>query len=204
MLDPTTHGLVPEPTGRTASPILNYLRGDRTNEAQYGVGSLRDRTSALSDILHTTPIYVAGPRDGNLFTHHASTYPAFATANNARSPRVYASANDGMLHAFDAATGEEIFAFVPSKVIDKMRAHTQIPYYHQYMVDGPLTVRDAYYSGAWHTVLACSFLDSVFGIPWKLTWLDGQVRVRTRRCRSISTRVPKLRCASCRTSRMLP
>ena len=39
-------------------------------------------------------------------------------------PMVYVGANDGMLHAFDAATGVEHFAYVPSTLIPELnRAH---------------------------------------------------------------------------------
>ena len=33
---------------------------------------------------------------------------------------IYVGANDGMLHAFDAVTGEEIWAFVPPFIAGKL------------------------------------------------------------------------------------
>ena len=41
-------------------------------------------------------------------------YAAYAAGTATRKAMLYAAANDGMLHAFDAATGSELWAFVPS------------------------------------------------------------------------------------------
>jgi type IV pilus assembly protein PilY1 len=77
---------------------------------------------------------------------------------------VYVGANDGMLHAFDAntdtsaasmlAAGTEKFAFIPSAVFPNLYLLPSQSYTHQYYVDGTPSVVDAYFSSAWHTVLA--------------------------------------------------
>ena len=41
-------------------------------------------------------------------------YRAFKTANLTRTAMVYVGANDGMLHAFNASSGEEVWAYVPT------------------------------------------------------------------------------------------
>ncbi len=66
---------------------------------------------------------------------------------------VYAGANDGMMHAFDAATGKEVFAYVPHGVFSKLIKLTDPAYTHLFYADGTPTVVDAFYTGAWHTVL---------------------------------------------------
>ena len=43
-------------------------------------------------------------------------YSAYLTAKQSRPRVVFAGANDGMLHAFDADSGEELFAYVPGIV----------------------------------------------------------------------------------------
>ena len=58
-----------------------------------------------------------------------------------------------MLHAFDADTGSEVFAYIPSMVIAKLPALAADPYRPTFYVDGMLTAGDVYFSGAWHTVL---------------------------------------------------
>ncbi|MCZ6912897.1 MAG: PilC/PilY family type IV pilus protein [Proteobacteria bacterium] len=129
----------------SSASLLNYVRGDRTKEGN----GYRVRNSVLGDIIHSTPVYVGKPSAG--FTDAA--YLSFAIANAGRSPRVYVGANDGMLHAFDAASGAEVFAYVPSMVMGNLPKLAAQPYKHQYSVDGFLTSEDAQFGGSWHTVL---------------------------------------------------
>lgn len=105
----------------TGNNILDFLRGDRTGEVQQG-GSLRQRASALGDIIHSRPYYVS---DSD------SATPA---------PTVFVGANDGMLHAFNAVTGSERWAYVPSMLISKMKNLAVTPYVHDYYVDGSVNV----------------------------------------------------------------
>ncbi|HVS25030.1 MAG TPA: PilC/PilY family type IV pilus protein, partial [Gammaproteobacteria bacterium] len=80
-------------------------------------------------------------------------YLSYAAANASRAGVVAVGANDGMLHVLDAATGNEAFAYIPSVVVQNLDNLAAIIYTHTYFVDGPLTAGDAYYGGAWHTVL---------------------------------------------------
>ena len=70
---------------------------------------------------------------------------------------VYAGANDGMLHGFNAAsTGKaEKLAFIPVAVFNNLPKLTQAELYvnHEYFVDGAPNMGDVFYNGAWHTVL---------------------------------------------------
>lgn len=139
--------------------VVDYLRGNRSDEEYQTNGTLRTRTGILGDIVNSTPVYVGSPNTrlyaGATFTG-APAYAAFAAAQAARTPIVYVGANDGMLHAFHAETGSEVFAFVPSGAIANGLADYADPEYsHRYFVDGELTVADIYDSGAgaWRTVL---------------------------------------------------
>ena len=105
----------------STEPVLNFLRGDRSGELQQG-GTLRQRASALGDIVHSRPYYLSDS---------TSATPA---------PTVFVGANDGMLHAFDAATGAERWAYVPSMLISKMKNLAVTPYVHDYYVDGYVNV----------------------------------------------------------------
>ena len=142
--------LDPLSAAAATSPVLDYVRGDQSNEQQNG-GAYRNRASLLGAIIHSSPRYVGVPNAG--FTY--SGYPAFTVANAARPPRVYVGANDGMLHAFDAATGDEVFAFVPGEVLKNLPLLKRRPYLNQYFVDGYLTTGDAIFpsDAAWHSVL---------------------------------------------------
>lgn len=111
--------------------IVNYLRGDQSKETKNG-GTLRTRSSRLGDIVHSSPVYDPG-------TH-----------------TVYIGANDGMLHAFDAQTGTELFAYVPSAVIPNLKEYTQSAYQHRYYVDGELALVTKTESGLTKTYLVGS------------------------------------------------
>ena len=54
---------------------------------------------------------------------------------------VYVGGNDGMLHAFNASTGDEVWAYIPSMLLPKLYRLAD-KYYasnHQYYVDGSPT-----------------------------------------------------------------
>ncbi len=139
-----------------ASDILNYIRGqrlhERANDTVIGSkGNLRTRYSVLGDIT-STPLYIGPPREtyGQL-----SGFVAFTTDNAGRDGRIAAGANDGMLHVFDEDDGSEVFAYVPSMVLDKLSnlAARDSSYDHTYYVAGDLLSGSAHYGSAWHTVL---------------------------------------------------
>ncbi len=115
---------------------LNYLRGDRSLEG----AEFRKRSSVLGDFLGSSPSVVAGPRYllsvANRLepTATAGSYTTFATSIKTRTPRVYAGANDGMLHGFNAKTGVEEFAFIPSAVFPKLNKLTGKNYSHEFFV----------------------------------------------------------------------
>jgi hypothetical protein len=107
--------------------IVNFLRGERVNESPAGMRNRSDEANGtggptLGDIIHSRPYYVA---DGT-------------------NPALFVGANDGMLHAFNATTGAERWAYVPSMLLDKMAKLAQ-PYGtisnpHDYFVDGRINV----------------------------------------------------------------
>ena len=136
--------------GDASSDVLDFIRGDRSNE--FPDGGFRRRYSMLGDIIHSNPEYVGIP-DGE---HGESSYIDFVNANVNRTPAVYVGANDGMLHAFDATNGEELWAYVPSMVVPNLFRLAAKPYVHAYYVDGGLSVRDAYVDGDWRTILGGS------------------------------------------------
>jgi outer membrane protein assembly factor BamB len=103
----------------------------------------------LGTIIHSGPVYVGTPKSGYVY----DDYLAFADSNSGRSPRIYVGANDGMLHALDAASGREAFAYIPSMVMGNLTLLTANPYNHVYYVDGFLTAEDAQFGSSWHTVL---------------------------------------------------
>lgn len=133
---------------------VNWIRGNRANETANG--GMRVRTKLLGDIVNSNPVYSgnAAPRNIDL-PDGGSSYQAYARTKH---KTLYVGANDGMLHAFNAETFQEVFAFVPNGVYSKLANLTRRNYGgqvnpHQYLVDGPLYVGDAYIGGAWKTIL---------------------------------------------------
>lgn len=147
---------------------VNYLRGDSTNESSTG---FRPRNgNKLGDIVHSAPVYVGAPnRLGydaleGLTESDANSYATFKTTWANRRGLVYVGANDGMLHAFNAETGVEEFAFVPTAVMENLRHLTYPGYTHQVYVDGPITVGDIYDGTKWRTILVGSFRNGAKGL----------------------------------------
>ena len=135
------------------SARLSYLRGDGSSEQVNG-GTFRNRQSTkLGDIIDSAPQYVS---DENFYypdSIESVAYSSFVASKSSRAPMVYVGANDGMLHGFDAVTGVEKIAYVPSSVYSDLSRLTSPTYSHRFYVDGTPTIGDAFFSGAWHSVL---------------------------------------------------
>ena len=89
---------------------VKWLRGD-------------GNTRRLGPIVGSDPVVVGAPKA--LRRDHApypvargQTYAEFAADWVRRPGVVYVSSNDGLLHAFEADNGDELFAYVPNKLID--------------------------------------------------------------------------------------
>ncbi|MEW9573127.1 pilus assembly protein [Rhodanobacter sp. Si-c] len=141
-----------QPSDTNGQLRLNYLRGDHSEEQSNSGGIFRTREHLLGDIVDSSPAYVGAPSD---YFPDAS-YQTFATNNASRTPILYVGANDGMLHGFNASTGNEVMAFIPYGVFANLYQLTS-PYYlynHHFYVDGTPYVDDAMLSdGNWHTLL---------------------------------------------------
>ncbi len=138
------------------SQRVSFLRGSRSQERANG-GNFRDRDQVLGDIINSDPFFVRQQYFGyeRLPGTEGSTYNAFVTANANRTPMIYVGANDGMLHAFNATTGAEVFAYVPRSVYGKLWELTDPDYNdrHLYFADGSPYVGEAYIGGAWGSYL---------------------------------------------------
>ncbi len=102
---------------------LNWLRGSGCDEVAAGSTSattgcaasvgLRARpVTKLGAIVNSTPWYIGQPAAGYTNTDYGGGYGTFRSSNAARNA-VFVSANDGMVHGFDGATGSELLAYVP-------------------------------------------------------------------------------------------
>ena len=129
---------------------LAYLRGDRRREQSEPRGIFRARDSVMGDVANSSPVFAGAPSLGI----QEAGYAAFLAAHRSRAQAVYVGANDGMLHAFDARTGRELFAYVPRMMFARLPAYTSPDYVHQSYVDGTPAVAEARMaSGEWKTLL---------------------------------------------------
>jgi type IV pilus assembly protein PilY1 len=124
-----------------AMNIVDYVRGNTSlNSDQY-----RPRSSLMGDLIHSRATLVKNRNYG----YKDKAYTTYVMNNATRQAMIYVGGNDGMLHAFDEATGDEIFAY------DRSTSYTEN---HLYFVDGELSIVDAKLkSGStleWATVLA--------------------------------------------------
>jgi type IV pilus assembly protein PilY1 len=166
-------------TAYSVDLLIDYLRGNPKHEDPGGSSiypegfrsrSTRDTNGntirhLLGDILYSDPI-VAGAFDYGYGKASALTdaqRAAYATrvagfrdtdGKVAIAETLLVSANDGMLHGFDARTGEEHFAFIPQGVQGHLKKLANPDYEHQFYVDGSPTVSDVWLSsvGAWRRV----------------------------------------------------
>jgi type IV pilus assembly protein PilY1 len=138
----------------TGQALVNFLRGDRSNEEGSAADQTkfyRNRASVLGDIVSAQPQYVGAPDK----SYTDAGYSAFKTTWASRTPIVYAAANDGMLHAFSAATGDELWAYIPSFVLPRLYTLADKKYSnkHQYFVEGTPRTGDVKIGGVWKTIL---------------------------------------------------
>jgi type IV pilus assembly protein PilY1 len=123
-------------TNAAGEPLVNFLRGERTNEGGSSDPTkyYRLRTHLLGDLVDSEAIYVKGP----VFSYADNGYASYKQANSSRQSMVYVGGNDGMLHAFNGSTGAEVWAFIPSKVLPNLYKLADKNYanLHEFYVDG--------------------------------------------------------------------
>jgi type IV pilus assembly protein PilY1 len=135
---------------------LAFLRGERDQE---GV-AFRRRGSVLGDAVHSTPQPVGPPAAAG----NDAAYAAFYQRYRNRAIAVYLGANDGMLHAFDASDGSELFAYVPDALFPALNLLTSAGYQHRAYVDGPAGAGAARIGNEWKTVLVSAMGGGAQGV----------------------------------------
>lgn len=151
-------------TAAEGSLLVDYLRGDRTHEGTSTdiTSFYRQRLSSridgsppvpalLGDIVNSEALYVKKA----LYNYADAGYASFKSGTTSRRAMVYVGANDGMLHAFDATTGAEVWAYIPTMVLPKLYRLADKDYGrdHQFYVDGSPVSGDIYDGTSWKTIL---------------------------------------------------
>ncbi|MGB7453472.1 MAG: PilC/PilY family type IV pilus protein [Lysobacterales bacterium] len=137
-------------TDNLGTDRLRYVRGDSSQEESNGAGGFRNRTHKMGDVVNSDPVYVGYPP----FFYSFDNYQNFFNSYVGRTGVIYFGANDGMLHAIRESDGEELFAYVPDKVIANLPQLTDPDYSHGFYVDGKPEYGDVFINGSWKSVVA--------------------------------------------------
>jgi len=145
--------------------LVNYLRGDTSQEGSGSTYKFRKRNKLLGDVIGSAPEFVGRPDES--FPNSiapSSPYSSYVSKYKDRTPMVYVGANDGMLHGFDASanlssSGKEVFAYVPAMVYPKLWSLSDPAYAHEFYVNAPtnsMDVQDSSFPSSdynWQTIL---------------------------------------------------
>lgn len=155
---------------------LSWLHGDnnahttlRNREGKDAGGNTVLRL--LGDVINANPQFVGKTNYGfaRLEDPAGDDYLTFRSGQDyqARVDALYVPANDGILHAFDSETGEELFGYIPSELLlpsdsnsyARLSELMKPDYTHRYFMDGTPRIQDAYIdkdgngTKEWRTVL---------------------------------------------------
>lgn len=169
--------------------LLNYLRGDKSNEAS----KFRKRSHLLGDIIHSEATFAGPPNEG----YSDSANPGFSDFTKSagivdRKLMIYVGANDGMLHAINASTsdtangGNEEWAYIPSFVlsgpsspatpdVDGLAARAKLfGWQHKFYVDQTPSVRSVDFARTCTTAPGgCDFVTSPPTPDWHTILVAG-------------------------------
>ncbi len=144
------------------SRLVNYLRGQSGSEDRpdNALRLFRKREQVLGAPVNAQPLFVGSPA----FRYADENYGEFRDIIAAnRAGTVYLAANDGMLHAFDSASGDERWAFIPAGVLPNLwrSADPNFSTDFRYLLDGtpvagdicPLAPTKSCAGADWRTLL---------------------------------------------------
>jgi type IV pilus assembly protein PilY1 len=170
------------PTDSETDDLINFIRGFDTYDTDKD-NSTSDERHKLADIYHSELIVVGKPDsstadNGNInysktdaYYRQQKNYNNFKNSGtcggpcNSRTEAVIAGANSGILHAFRASDGQELWGYIPPNIIGKLstivttKANATNPIHG---IDGSPVVKDIYFDDTpnnsvvdprWRTVL---------------------------------------------------
>ena len=139
-------------TNAERDAVVGYIRG----ESAYNPDNWK-----LGDVFRSTPITVGDAlrvlRRHPGYERPDRVQPAPGRPSPEHKPLsgrlIIVGANDGQLHAFRTSDGSEAWSFIPPNMLSRLKliTHATEPssLTHQYYVDGPVTVADAWIPGSW-------------------------------------------------------
>ena len=163
--------------------LINFVRGQDYFDYNGNCNITEDRAHLLGDIYHSQLVEVGPPDANSGFTdvnqesywRAKNNYQSFSSGKQLRQNVLYAGSNDGILHAFNATTGEEEWGFIPPFIASKLPVIINSDYDGRFDgkaggtnpifgVDGSPVIHDMYIKGlkadgtfeeskSWHTIL---------------------------------------------------
>ena len=154
--------------------LINFVRGQDYFDYDGDCNLTETRTNPLGDVYHSQLVVVGQPSAETSFVstnqeayfRNTNGYDKFALDNEQRKEVIYAGSNSGILHAFEAKTGKELWGFVPPLIAPNLPniMNTSLNLSKGgtnalFGVDGSLVVHDMYFksplknSKKWHTIL---------------------------------------------------
>ena len=170
------------PTDTEVENLINFIRGVDTYD-QDGDGNKTESIHKLADVYHSDLIIVGKPEapvidDGTINSQKKDSYYRLQKNYNNfkngatcggpckdRKEIVYAGANNGILHAFEASNGEELWGYIPPNVLgnlEKVPSSKANSTNAIYGIDGSPVVKDIYFDDTpndgttnprWRTIL---------------------------------------------------
>jgi type IV pilus assembly protein PilY1 len=141
--------------------VINHIRGIDAFDVNRNGNRTEVRNWNIGDIFHSSAVVVGSP-SSSFEDVGFNGYGGFYERNRDRTKVILVGANDGMLHAFNAETGKEVWAYIPNGVLKQLKKMSEV---HTYYVDSSPKVADVwFYSDAsdetksadeWKTVLVC-------------------------------------------------
>ncbi|NDV13118.1 pilus assembly protein [Crenobacter caeni] len=113
-----------------AQARIDWVLGGRSHEADGASPPLRKRPDGnlMGTVINSAPLYLDAPRRAP----SGCSLPELLRKN----ALLAVGANDGLLHVFDANTGEAKYGYVPGAIHGKLAAATRRAFEHDYLVDG--------------------------------------------------------------------
>ena len=154
-----------DPTDAEIDDLINFIRGVDTYDEDADSNTTEERHK-LNDIYNSEIMVVGGvsgttTNDGSTnfekkdaYYRSVNKYDEFKNGTSCggkcseRKEVVFAGSNGGMLHAFNASDGEELWAFIPPNLLGKlgdMISSVANETNSIYGVDGSMVVKDIYY-----------------------------------------------------------
>jgi type IV pilus assembly protein PilY1 len=151
-IDPNLN--IPSSTAAKCDSLISYVRGV-DYAPNYRSRLCGSDVWKLGDIIHSSPMPVTSPSEAYNLIYGDGSYSTFYDRFVNRRNVIYAGANDGMIHAFNAGyctplgdtgnvaridsvpptLGEELWSFIPYNVLPHLQWLRDTSYCHVYYVD---------------------------------------------------------------------